>query len=198
MNKYLILKLFHFEKMEYSPNISKDASFSFTKKIKIKLEINIYFKISACLKINPILLFFKKEKEKEKEKEAAQRFGADVRLPAKRNVSVATKGACAEKQKKKKVARREEEEVRDQDCCISGGGCVQVPDPTIFFENEFGSWREGFFPGFAAIVQWHFVQTFQTEDVCAFEHGVGDLCYHVQASHQRQREQQQQHRAVIS
>jgi len=159
------------------------------------LEINIYFKISACLKINPILLFFKKEKEKE----AAQRSWADVRLPAKRNVSVATKGASAEKKKKqKKLARREEEEVRDQDCCSGGGGCVQVPDPTIFFEDEFGSWREGFFPGFAAIVQWHFVQTFQTEDVCAFDHGVGDLCYHVQASHQRQREQQQQHRAVIS
>ncbi len=163
------------------------------------MERNIYFKISACLKINPILLFFKKEKEKE----AAQTSGADVRLPAKRNAFVATKGACAEKKKKKKkVARREEEEVRDQDCCSGGGGggCVQVPDPTIFFENEFRSWREGFFPGFAAIVQWHFVQTFQTEDVCAFEHGVGDLCYHVQASHERQREQQQQqqHRAVIS
>ncbi len=153
--------------------------------------------ISKFQHVYPILLFFKKEKEKE----AAQIFGADVRLPAKRNVSVATKGACAEK-KKKKVARREEEEVRDQDCCSGGGGggCVQVPDPTIFFENEFRSWREGFFPGFAAIVQWHFVQTFQTEDVCAFEHGVGDLCYHVQASHERQREQQQQqqHRAVIS
>ncbi len=107
------------------------------------MERNIYFKISACLKINPILLFFKKEKEKE----AAQTSGADVRLPAKRNAFVATKGACAEKKKKKKkVARREEEEVRDQDCCSSGVGLCTSTRSNDFFREWIRELERRIFP----------------------------------------------------